>query len=530
MHRNWFALSLAVTIITGLSPSARAGGFTIPLIGGRGSTKLAFVARPDDTSATYHNPAGLALLGPYQFDISGLGVLTHTTFSRCTETLYDGSGTSLGCRTGGDGRPLYERSITTAKYGPYPEGFGILPFLGMSGRFGLKKWNFGLAVYSPHNATGAFPDCRRGPDGEPLDCSGAPQRFFAVLGTINTIYINPAVSYQPHPAIAIGLGVSAVRASILLERALWLGGPDSTAAALGGWEGEGSVHIAATAWSWAFNFGVIWNLGATFAPGNRWLKGLRFGASYSSQTSFTFKDTLSIYSPLVTALLRPSPGSGGCHPGDPDRFETRCQAEAKFTFPMQVRIGLDWEITPEIDVGVDFFWQNYAVYDEIRIRFPEPLTLQATGDPISVDATVEPKNSKDVMSVAVGAQYSPRWAKGLEFRLGFIWDQSAYPNRTYTLLNPDADKLGLAVGVGYRFKYGVDLSIGYVGLFYADRVVRDSAIRPSICPPGDLACRDLAPDAPFSMNGDVVRKRVDLFALQLGWRLDPRELRRKPAP
>ena len=46
------ALALLMALSLLQTPEARAGGFTIPLIGGRASTKLAFVAKPDDTSAT----------------------------------------------------------------------------------------------------------------------------------------------------------------------------------------------------------------------------------------------------------------------------------------------------------------------------------------------------------------------------------------------------------------------------------------------------------------------------------------------
>lgn len=498
-------------------PLARAGGFSIPLIGGRASTKFAFVARPDDTSAAYHNPAGLALLGPYQIDLSGLGILSYSRYSRCLSTTFDPSGNATGCGLGGGGETLYAPSVETTKYGAYPRGFGILPYLGMSGRFGLKKWNFGLALYSPQNATGSFPDCQRDASGAPINCDQAPQRFHAMLGTINTLYISPSASFEPHPAISLGLSVAAVRAAITLDRSLWLGGPDSAVAVLdNGWGGEGTVRLSADAWSYAFNFGAIWNLGETFSPGSKLLRGLRFGISYASQTQFNFKDKMSLYSPLLYTFVEQNEG---CSRGSQERSEVRCKASAKFTFPMQVRFGLDWELSDEWDVALDVFWQNYTVYKEIRINFPTALVLNIPGgDPVSVDGTAEPKDSKDIWSVALGGQYSPRWAKGLEIRAGLMWDQSPYPNRTYTLLNPDADKIGVGIGVGYRFPFGLEVAVGYVGLIYADRIVRDSEIRPRICKPDDLDCQALAPDADFTMNGDVKDKIVHLFALHLGWR------------
>ena len=495
-------------------PTAHAGGFTIPLIGARASTRFAFVARPDDTSAVYHNPAGIGLLSEARLDLSGTGVLTHTTYYRCSRA-FDENGVP-GCYPGPNGE-LFEKPISTTRWGKYPKGFGILPFLGLSGRFGLKKWSFAFGIYSPHNATGSFPDCKRDDDGSPTDCSEASQRFDVIRGTVNTIYLTPTVAYQPHPAITLGGGVSAVRASIELKRAQWLGGPEGSAAVW--WEGEGLMDLRATAWSYAFNLGFIWNLGETFPIHNPWLKNIRIGASYASQTSFDFSGKVEITSVPIAAFAQ------SCDVGD---MSVSCRAKSRFRFPMVLRVGVDWELPRHGSLGVDVIWQNYTVYDKIHLRFPEPLVVELPGDdPITLSETREPKNSRDVVTVAVGGQWNVIYVPGLEVRAGFLWDKSPYPNATYSLLNPDADKMGLALGVSYRFKVGrwgrigseLEVSAGYGALFYRDRVVRNSIIRPSICPAGDLECLESLPDADFSVNGDVKDKRVDFFVLQLTWRL-----------
>ena len=526
--REMNALRFGLGLLTGLAlllpaPStARAGGFTIPLIGARASTRLAYVARPDETAAIYHNPAGLALLSEYRLDISGTGILSHTTFHRCTEA-FDINGVP-GCYGG------FENPVKTVKWGGMPKGFGILPFMGMSAKFGLKHWTFGLAGYSPHNATGSFPDCVRDSDGAPLDCSGAAQRFDAIRGTVNTIYITPSAAYQPHPAIAMGLGISAVRAAIKLKRALWLGGPDGAAGAF--WDGEGLVNIDASAWSAAFNFGAIWNIGHTFAPTNRYLTGLRVGIAYSSQSTFDFKGDIKITSVPIATFAQTCNVSGS---------SVKCPAKSRFTFPMNVRVGVDWEINPQWAVGVDVMWQNYKAYKEIRVKFKEELRVELPGsDPVIINETAEPKNSRDVVSVMVGGQWNVPWVRGLEARLGLFFDQSPYPNRTYSLLNPDADKYGFTAGVSYRFPVGkagpliteLEVAAGYGALFYKDRIVRDSIIRPSLCEPGDTDCLQDFPDAQFSANGDVKDKRVDIFLLQLSvrFRRPKRVSAKKAAP
>ncbi len=114
-----------------------------------------------------------------------------------------------------------------------------------------------------------------------------------------------------------------------------------------------------------------------------------------------------------------------------------------------------------------------------------------------------------------------------------IFDQSPYPDSTYTLLSPDADKIGWSLGVSYVFPFGLEVGAGYIMLRYFDRIIRNSQIVPKICEPGDADCQQSYPDAPFSMNGDVKNKIVHLFAMHLGWRFGggkPTLTRRAGAP
>ena len=491
--------------------SAMAGGFTIPLIGSRGSTIGGFGALADDTSAMYHNVAGLGFMDNYNVDISGTGIVSHTNYWRCTEATYDAKGNPTGCKLGADGNELFEEKVTTVPHAGFPAGFGILPYLGLAGRFGLERWNFGLAVYSPHNATGAFNDCERKANGEPTDCSSAPQRFHAQLGTINTIYIAPSAAFTPHPDISVGLSVSVVRASLVSERALWVGGPDSMMTSTMGWNGEGIMKLNASSWSWSFNFGVIWKIGQTLARDTSWLRGLRIGLSFSNMTWFTFDTNIKFQSPMIYKLMTENEG---CSRGDEASYEVSCEATVDFTFPLLIRPSLHWQITDEFSVGFDFYWQNYSVYEEIRVNFKKPLKLLS----VEVKENVEPKNSTDALTFSGGVQYKPRWAQGLELHLGFVYDQSPYPNSTYSLLSPDADKYGPVLGLSYQFGFGLQLSAGYIPMFYQDRIVRDSVLKPKICKPDDTSCQAIAPDSKFSMNGDVRDKRVDLFTFQVGWR------------
>lgn len=500
---------------------AHAGGFTIPVIGTRGGSTGGFVARPDDTSAMLHNPAGLGLLGAYRVDLAATALLTDVRFSRCSALTLDAAGRSVGCAVDDAGRARLEPEVSPVPHGGLPAGVGLLPFLGISGRLGPPRWNFGLAFYSPHNAVGAYPDCRRSPSGQPLDCSAAPQRFHTVVGSITTIYITPTVSFSPWPALHMGLGVSAVRSGIRMEQALWLGGPYGQAAAMEAvvqdWNGEGKVSFEASAWTMAASFGLLWQAGRTLAPDNRWLRGLSLGVSVASPASLTFRDKLRINSPLVHSLVVEN---DGCRKGASRTYEVTCDVAAAITFPTQVKAGLHWQLNRQWGAGAEVSWQNYRSLESFRLRLPQPLVLISQS--FAVSEVTEPKNADDCLTVAAGIQHTPRWAAGLELRLGVIWDQSPYRDSTYSLLSPDSDKLGLVVAVTYAFPFGLELSVAYTPFFFDARQIRDSALRPGICGPNEAMCDAMVPNGGFSMNGDVPAQRVDSISVQVGWRFGHR--------
>ncbi len=501
-----YAVCLAAILVTQVS-EVHAGAFTIPLIGTRASTRLAFTGRPDDTSAVYHNPAGIGLLEEARLDISGTGLFVDIDYKRCTRA-FDGEDNTPGCYDG------YEDKVKPVPWGPFPPGFGILPFMGMSSRFGLENWNFAFAVYSPHNATGSWPDCERDDDGTPIDCSGAPQRFDMIRGTINTLYLNPAVAYQPHPAITLGAGFSAVRAEVSLKQGLWVGGEDGYGSDLF-WDGEGFLELKGAKWSYAFNFGLIWNLGETFPINNPWFKNIRIGVSYASQTEFDFSGNIKITSPAISSLSR------SC---ERDGYSINCHAAAKFRFPMVVRAGIDWEIHKHGSIGLDVFWQNYSIFDKIHVHFPEPIVVRLPhhSEDIVLEERIMRKDSFDAVGVGAGGQWNVVRVPGLEFRAGFLWDQSPYPDSTYSIINPDADKWGFSVGASYRFNLArigqmmtqLEISAGYGAMVYKKRRIRDSILVPSICPPDHAECHEDFPEADFSVNGDI-NHSVHLFVLQV---------------
>lgn len=484
-------LYLLVVLALLLVPATvRAGGFTIPLIGARMSGQAAFVAHPDDASAVYHNPAGLVLVDrELRLDVSGTGVLTNTAYRRTDypQRQVDGKGTGEfdtsrkpngSCPPEGQAgsydaqgyvlAPCYREEVAPASR------WGVIPFAGLAWRPDGGDVAFGLGLYSPHNATAAFPE------------DGA-QRYFVTEGSITTVYLTPSVAWRPHPALALGAGFSRIAANARYQRAFWLGAlkPLNPEELMLDLEAEGSAYG--------------WDAGLILFPGEVWaaLDGLELAASYASRAKLEFVGEIRV---LGASQVVGSQFEDGFQEGQAIRRE----ATAKFTVPDMLRLGLGWRFGQRGWVGVDLYWNNYSLYDRLTIELEEPLGSQQEFE--------ERKDSFDSWSAAVGGRYSP-W-QALDLRMGVFFDQSPYPDEHFTLMSPDADKLGTSLGLSLRPGWGFELSVSYMALFYEDRVVTSSEVRPifDTGPPLNLSQR-----APFSGNGEVVDKLVHILGAQIAW-------------
>jgi long-subunit fatty acid transport protein len=441
----------------------------------------AFVAYPDDATAVYHNPAGLALVPGLRLDGAASLVFTNTAYTRVdypqlgTSGEFDtsrppaGACPAEGAASGYDAQGFVLSPCRRPTVKPR-SSWGALPFVGASwnpGRYGLA---FGLGVYSPQNASASFPR------------DGA-QRYLVTEGSITTLYVSPTVAWRPHPALAVGGGPSLVRASARYQRAMWLPpdmkklNPDEIWADLDG----GS-------WTGAWQAGLLFFPGE-LAPRLAPLRGLSLGVSYVSRVHLDFSGKIKVTgaSQQVGATLQPGYTEGETIFRD---------ATAQLTLPDMVRAGVGYAFGRRAWLGADLYWSHYSLYDALTIALAEPLG--------PIGEFKEEKHSTNSWSAAVGGRITVQGA--LDVRAGFFWDQSPYKDAYYTTLSPDSDKLGGCAGLSLRVGPGFEIGASYMALFYADRRITNSQIRPEF---GSLA--------PFSANGEVTGKLVHILALQLGW-------------
>ena len=274
-------------------------------------------------------------------------------------------------------------------------------------------------------------------------------RFAAERTELKTIYVTPALSWRPSKYFSVGTGLSFVHASGTFSRSLCL---DPITACTMPTGLEGRLRLTDTANAFGYNLGLL------VTPS----EAVKFGFSYRSRVDLRF-DNADVklggaFSPSqVKAEVRPLP------------------------LPPVIDAGIFWQINPKW--GAEFVYE-YTRWSEFK-NFNATLSPAPTFLPLGIPLTglSLPENWKNTSTLRLGSFYNI--ARNWQIRGGIAIEQSAIPNSTLNPAIPDADKLTLNAGVGYKWeKFSVDF--GYMAAFYKTRRVTNNELEglPATAPLG----------------------------------------------
>ena len=447
--RKWIGI-----ITLALPAVASAGGFEFSAPGTQAAQRGgAMVARADDPSALWINPAGLGKTRNWAIYVGGAFLHYDLTFQR--EGTYPAHET--GTNPAYVGSPYPEMSSSTLK---------IIPSIGVAARFG--KLGVGLGLFGPQGNPDrdfgcSFADgqCMVAADGRP-----APQRYDIISQSALVAFPSLGASYRVHDLVDVG------------ARVTW-----------------GFGHIKARTFTWGItNHGEDPNLDAdfeldvkdafvpTFGFGAlaRPMANLEVGVMYKRQATIDAKGP-------STADL----GSGLGLPGQPDRLEPvtpgteACQEGGTsailrscvtFKTPMAVNAGARWIFRDatggeKADVELDLTWENWSNASDINIV----VDARSTTTLLTLRPVVLRHGFNDTLGVRLGGSYNiPVGLNRLQVRGGLSYDTAAAPN-SWTRLDLDGtDKVIASAGGAFRFgMWTVDLGFAYG--FVPSRTVTDLA-------------------------------------------------------
>jgi long-chain fatty acid transport protein len=271
------------------------------------------------------------------------------------------------------------------------------------------QWVVGLGVFSPY---GLGSEWDRGWLGNES----------AIKTSIQTFYFNPSISYKINNDLSLGIGISYVYATVFMSTNPSGGGSASR------------MELDGSGKGFNVNAGIMWK------P----IEKLSVGASYRMKTDIEFSGDVKITGMGADSVLYPG-GTG----------------KATFPMPGNLTVGAAYEVIPGLTVEGDIQYVQWPAYYQLKVDIT-PVVAGGQG-------TKQPsiKNWDYGYIGRIGAEY--RANQDLTIRGGFVYDVTPQPIAVMEPMLPDADRMEISFGTGYKINEKVSVDFAYMLVLFADR-------------------------------------------------------------
>jgi long-chain fatty acid transport protein len=429
-------------------------------------------AAAEDVSTIFYNPAGLVRLPSTQFVASANVV--------CPSMKFHDNGSQPAAF-----QPLGGTDGDAGSCEVLPNMYLGIPF--------TDKWSFGLGVNVPFGLMTEWGS----------DWLG---RFQGTKSKIETVNINPVLSWEPTPHLTVGGGVSWQRLKATLDSkvnyaglfAQGVGGlvaagqlpPANAPTLIGSAAGlESNANISGNDSAWGWNIGVLWQANDQ----------TRFGAAYRSRIKFNVSGSANFTNPTAASLgALPTPlapvgallvaGVNGVICGDGPNSGPGCSQDVSLSvkLPDTANVSVFHQFNNKWDLMADLQWVGWSSIQNLTI-------IRSTGDVLQN----LPENFRNTWRISGGANY--RYSDQLIFRGGLAYDQTPVRNETRSPRLPDNNRTWFAFGVQYKFSPSLALDVAY-----AYEYMKDSSIN-----------NNLGSTPSFGLINGSFKTSVNIVGLQL---------------
>jgi long-chain fatty acid transport protein len=388
------AAGVFVSLSAGIAGHATAAGFALmeQNVSGLGNAYAGAAAAAEDASTVWWNPAGMAKLPAGRQIAIGANWIDPSTRFRNGATVA-GAGRTLGGEGGDAGR---DAIVPNAYF-----AMEMTPTV----RFGLGlNVPFGLATEYESSWMG---------------------RFQGIKAKIESLNLNPSLSWKVSDALSLGAGVSWQQFDAELSSAVNFGAA-----------GEGSSVVKGKGDAWGYNLGALYQL----------TPATRIGAAYRSSIRQDLSGTVTFARPaLVPAAAAPD-------------GNISLQVSLPNSFALSAVHDLDarWQLL------ADATWTGWAKVQDLVI-------YRDTGAALSTLSL----RFKDTMRYSFGANYrtTDKWT----LKAGIAFDESPVPSAQFrTVRLPDNDRTWYTIGAKYRMSPGGAIDLGYAYIKVKDADINNA--------------------------------------------------------
>ena len=352
----------------------------------------AATAGVDDPSAVYVNPAALT-------EIDGNQIISGFTYVNTISSVRNSGVTS---------RNLHDDDF--------------LPNLFANYHIDNSKISLGIGSYAPFG----------------LAVSYKPEsftRYAAIRTELKTIFVTPAIAWQPFSSLSIGAGLSFIHASGLLARALFFGP-----------FGDGKLRLTDTDNAYGYHFGLL------VKP----TKDLRLGLTYRGRVNVGFDS--------ADVKFTDASGAGG-------RMNTAKATGLHLSLPPGINFGMRLQMNPSLGLEFEYNFTRWSEFEHLKASFTP--SLPALGGLAPIRGFFIPQNWHDTNTLRLGVSY--KLNQSLELRGGMALDETPIPANNLGPAIPGADYLSISGGLGYNWRR-LKMDLGYMAVFYKTRRVRNNVL------------------------------------------------------
>lgn len=257
-------------------------------------------------------------------------------------------------------------------------------------------------------------------------------KYMAVETEIRTFFFNVVASYQIVPQMSIGFGYNLVYGDVIIGRNLNLS-PFNSDAYLD-LEGDGMGS--------GFTAGIF--VQAT--------KALSLGLSFRSQVTVEFEGE-------ATPLNYPSQFEGRVPTGP---------ITAPLTTPENITFGIALKPLKNFTLTADYQYVGWDSYEKLEVTFNE-FNNSESGELFKSSSE---RNYDNSFIARIGAEY--KYDKKIDIYAGFLYDSNPVDDKYLDPTLPDADRIGLSCGFGYKLSEKLTAEASYLFLIFAEREVTNS--------------------------------------------------------
>lgn len=297
------------------------------------------------------------------------------------------------------------------------------------------NWYLGFAINNPFGLGTEWPS----------DWVG---RYSTVKTEIRTFNFTPVIAYKFSEQFSASVGFSVSYADVLINKKIQGFLPNPTKPGTYLTFPDADIEMKGDNISYGFIAGLLYKPSSTFSV----------GASFKSGIKYDFEgDAKLTLDPATDALSKQV--AGAAFPSG--------KIKAPLTVPYVAIIGISYKANENLTIVSDFQYNGWKSYDKLEITFEEwknPVTKS--------NVSSSHRDFENNYLFRLGGEY--KVSDCLDLRAGILYDKNPVKDERLDPTLPDADRVGLTLGAGYKITEKLSVDIAYFYLHFVERTINNS--------------------------------------------------------